>query len=295
MQKKGFRHFIKVPELALFYNEITDYKTAKHINLNKPELDEQLVNIPPTPDQQEFIKKLMAFAKTGDGELIGRPPLTKEEDKGRMLIATNYAKKMAADMRLINSSTYEDHPNHKVNVCARKVSELYQQSSEQRGTQIIFSDIGTPKPDAFNIYDALKNKLISDFNIPSHHITFIHDWTDRQKPELFRKMNNGEIRILLGSTEKAGTGLNVQRNVIGMHHLDIPWKPSELEQRNGRGARQGNILAKQEYGNKVKNYIYAVEQSLDNYKFNLLKNKQTFISQMKNCELNVRTLDEGSY
>jgi len=292
--KERFRHFIKVPELALFYNEITDYKTAKHINLDKPELDEQLVNIPPTPDQQVFIKKLMAFAKTGDATLIGRLPLTKEEDKGRMLIATNYAKKMAADMRLINPFIYEDHPNHKVNVCARKIAELYQQSNEQRGTQIVFSDIGTPKPDAFNIYDALKDKLITDFNIPSYHVTFIHDWTDRQKPELFRKMNNGEIRILLGSTEKAGTGLNVQRNVIGMHHLDIPWKPSELEQRNGRGARQGNILAKQEYNNKVKNYIYAVEQSLDNYKFNLLKNKQTFISQMKNCELNVRTLDEGS-
>lgn len=292
--KERFRHFIKVPELALFYNEITDYKTAKHINLDKPELDEQLVNISPTPDQQEFIKKLMAFAKTGDGELIGRQPLTKEDDKGRMLIATNYAKKMAADMRLINPFIYEDHPNHKVNVCARKVSELYQQSNEQKGTQIIFSDIGTPKPDAFNIYDALKDKLITYFSIPAKHITFIHDWTDRQKPELFRKMNNGEIRILLGSTEKAGTGLNVQRNVVGMHHLDIPWKPSELEQRNGRGARQGNILAKESYENKVKNYIYAVEQSLDNYKFNLLKNKQTFISQMKNCELNVRTLDEGS-
>jgi len=221
-------------------------------------------------------------------------PLTKEEDKGRMLIATNYAKKMAADMRLINPFIYEDHPNHKVNVCARKVSELYHLSNEQKGTQIIFSDIGTPKPDAFNIYDALKNKLITDFSIPANHITFIHDWTDRQKPELFRKMNSGEIRILLGSTEKAGTGLNVQKKVIAMHHLDIPWKPSELEQRNGRGARQGNVLAKEAYDNKVDNYIYAVEQSLDNYKFNLLKNKQTFISQMKNCELNVRTIDEGS-
>ena len=292
--KERFCHFIKVPELALFYNEITDHKTAKHINLDKPELDEQLVNIPPTPDQQDFIKKLMAFAKTGDATLIGRHPLTKEEDKGRMLIATNYAKKMAADMRLINPIIYEDHPNHKVNVCARKVAELYQLSNEQKGTQIIFSDIGTPKLNAFNIYDALKNKLISDFSIPASHITFIHDGTDRQKPELFRKMNNGEIWILLGSIEKAGTGLNVQRNVVAMHHLDIPWKPSELEQRNGRGARQGNILAKQSYDNKVKSYIYAVEQSLDNYKFNLLKNKQTFISQMKNCELNVRTLDEGS-
>lgn len=292
--KERFRHFIKVPELALFYNEITDYKTAKHINLDKPDLSEQLVNIPPTPDQQEFIKKLMQFAKTGDGSLIGRPPLTDEEDKGRMLIATNYAKKMAADMRLIDSSLYEDHPNHKVNVCARKVAEVYNESIESRGTQIVFSDIGTPKPNEFNIYDALKDKLITDFDIPSNKITFIHDWTDRQKPELFRKMNNGEIRVLLGSTEKAGTGLNVQAKVVAMHHLDIPWKPSELEQRNGRGARQGNKLAKESYDNKVQNFIYAVEQSLDNYKFNLLKNKQTFISQMKNCELNVRTIDEGS-
>jgi len=292
--KERFRHFIKVPELALFYNEITDYKTAKHIQLDKPELNEQLINIAPTPDQQEFIKKLMQFAKTGDATLIGRAPLTDDEDKGRMLIATNYAKKMAADMRLIDSSLYEDHPNHKVNVCARKIAEIYNQSLEERGTQIVFSDIGTPKPDAFNIYDALKEKLVTDFDIPPHHITFIHDWTDRQKPELFRKMNNGEIRILLGSTEKAGTGLNVQAKVVAMHHLDIPWKPSELEQRNGRGARQGNKLAKENYDNRVQNYIYAVEQSLDNYKFNLLKNKQTFISQMKNCELNVRTIDEGS-
>ncbi len=292
--KERFRHFIKVPELALFYNEITDYKTAKHINLDKPEIDEQLINIPPTPEQQDFTKRLMQFAKTGDGELIGRPRLTDEEDKGRMLIATNYAKKMAADMRLIDSGKYSDHPNNKVNVCARKVAETYEQSREQKGTQIIFCDIGTPKPDVFNIYDALKEKLIRDFNIPANHITFIHDWTDKQKPELFRKMNNGEIRIMLGSTEKAGTGLNVQAKVVAMHHLDIPWKPSELEQRDGRGARQGNIIAKEFYNNKVKNFIYAVEQSLDNYKFNLLKNKQTFISQMKNCELNVRTIDEGS-
>ena len=292
--KERFRHFIKVPELALFYNEITDYKTAKHIRLDKPNLDEMLVNIKPNEEQSEFIKKLMQFAKTGDATLIGRTPLTAEEDKGRMLIATNYAKKMAADMRLIDSNIYTDHPDSKVSVCARKVAELYRQSAEHKGTQIVFSDIGTPKPDAFNIYDALKDKLTRDFNIPAQEITFIHDWTDKQKPELFRKMNDGQIRVLIGSTEKAGTGLNVQHRVIGMHHLDIPWKPSELEQRNGRGARQGNVTARDHYENKVQNFIYAVEQSLDNYKFNLLKNKQTFISQMKNCELNIRTIDEGA-
>jgi len=291
--KERFRHFIKVPELALFYNEITDYKTAKHIHLDKPELSEALINLTPTPDQQEFIKKLMLFAKTGDATLIGRAPLTKEEDNARILIATNYAKKMSADMRLINPD-YGDHPGHKVNVCARKVAEIYFESNVHKGTQIIFSDIGTPKKDEFNIYDALKEKLVSDFSIPSHEITFIHDWTDKQKPELFRRMNAGEIRVLIGSTEKAGTGLNVQKRVVAMHHMDIPWKPAELEQRDGRGARQGNWLAKAFYQNIVRNFIYAVEQSLDNYKFNLLKNKQTFISQMKNCELNVRRLDEGA-
>lgn len=292
--KERFRHFIKVPELALFYNEMTDYKTAKHISLDKPYLDEELISIPPTPDQKEFIQRLMDFAQTGDATLIGRAPLTEDEDKGRMLIATNYAKKMAADMRLINDNLYQDHPNNKVSICARKVAEIYEQSSEHRGTQIVFCDIGTPKNDEFNIYDALKNKLVQDFGIPDSQITFIHDWSDKQKPDLFRKMNAGHIRILLGSTEKAGTGTNVQERVVAMHHLDVPWRPSDLEQRNGRGARQGNRIAKDFFNNKVKNFIYATEQSLDNYKFNLLKNKQTFISQMKNCELNVRTIDEGA-
>ena len=292
--KERFRHFIKVPELALFYNEITDYKTAKHIQLDKPQLKEELVNIPPTEDQRDFIQKLMSFARTGDATLIGRRPLTKEEDKGRMLIATNFAKKMAVDMRLVDPYRYDDHPGNKVSVCAKKVVKFIRRSTEHKGTQIIFSDIGTPKTSEFNVYDALKEKLVSEYGIPAHEISFIHDWTDKTKPDLFRKMNNGQIRVLIGSTDKAGTGLNVQKRVVAMHHLDIPWKPSELEQRNGRGARQGNVVARESYNNEVKNFIYAVEQSLDNYKFNLLKNKQTFISQMKNAELNVRSIDEGA-
>lgn len=290
--KERFRHFIKVPELAMFYNEITDYKTAKHIQLDKPELDEKLVNIKPTPDQQEFIGKLMDFAKTGDATLIGRAPLSKTEDKARMLIATNYAKKMALDMRLVGEE-YADHPGSKVNVCAAQVAGIYRGSAPQKGTQIIFSDTGTPK-DGFNVYDALKEKLIKDHGIPASEITYIHDWSDKKRHRLFQLMNSGQIRVLIGSTDKAGTGLNVQERVVAMHHLDIPWKPSELEQRNGRGARQGNWIAKEHFGNKVKSFVYAVEQSLDNYKFNLLKNKQTFISQMKNGSLQVRRLDEGA-
>ncbi|MFA6083394.1 helicase-related protein [Mucilaginibacter sp.] len=294
--KERFRHFIKVPELALFYNQITDYKTAIHINLDKPEIDETLVNIKPTADQQEFIKRLMQFARTGDARLIGRRPLTKKEDKGRMLIATNYAKKMAVDMRLIDPEKYADNTGNKVNVCASNVAEIYHESTQHKGTQIIFCDIGTPKTDEFNVYDALHGKLITEYDIPAAQIAFIHNWDSAtRRKELFKKMNAGDIRILMGSTEKAGTGLNVQERVIAMHHLDIPWKPSELEQRNGRGARQRNWLAKQFYGNKVRNFIYAVEQSLDNYKFNLLKNKQIFISQMKNNELaGRRTIDEGA-
>jgi N12 class adenine-specific DNA methylase len=291
--KERFRYFIKVPELARFYNEITDYKTAKHINQDRPVIEEILVNIPPTPEQQDFTRRLMKFAKSGDATLLGRKPLTATEDLARMLIATNYAKKMAVDLRLISDTRYGDHPGNKLSYCARNVAREYHDSTEHKGTQIIFSDIGTPKPNGFNVYDALKEKLISEFGIAAGEITFIHDWTDKQKPELFRKMNAGEIRILLGSTDKAGTGLNVQERIIALHHLDIPWKPSELEQRDGRGARPGNWLAKM-FGNKVRNYIYAVEQSLDNYKFGLLKNKQGFISQMKNSELSKRIIDEGA-
>lgn len=291
--KERFRHFIKVPELAMFYNEITDYKTAAHINLDKPHIEETLVNIAPSEDQLDFIKRLMAFAQNGDATLIGRAPLSNEEDKARMLIATNYAKKMAIDMRLIDG-TYADDPGSKINVCARNVAREYSDSMEYRGTQIIFCDVGTPGTQGFNVYEALRDKLTRDFDIPAHEIEFIHDWSSRRKPELFRKMNKGDIRILLVSTEKGGTGLNVQQRVIATHHLDIPWKPSELEQRNGRGARKGNWAAKKHRNNRVRNYIYATEQSLDGYKFNLLKNKQLFISQMKNNELHVRSIDEGA-
>lgn len=291
--KERFRHFIKVPELAMFYNEITDYKIAAHIQLDRPKLVEELISIQPTPDQEAFIKNLMAFAQSGDATLIGRYPLSSKEDKARMLIATNYARKMAVDMRLIDQN-YPDHPDSKINVCARKFAEVYQKTAGHKGTQLIFCDIGTPGTDGFNVYAALKEKLVRDFNIPEQEIQFIHDWQGKKKTELFKRMNNGTIRGLIGSTEMLGTGNNVQERVVAMHHMDVPWKPSELEQRNGRGARQGNKIAKLHYGNEVPAFYYATVRSLDNYKFNLLKNKQLFISQMKNNELHVRTLDEGA-
>ncbi|WCT13323.1 DNA methylase [Mucilaginibacter jinjuensis] len=294
IQKERFRHFVKVPELALFYNEITDYKTADQINLDKPALDEQLVNIKPTPEQEDFIQRLMDFAATGDAELIGREPLTAQEDMARMLIATNYAKKMATDMRLIDADAYSDHPDNKINTCARKVNEFYHLSNEYRGTQLVFCDIGTPKSDEFDIYNALKEKLVRDFNIPANQISFIHDWPEKKRPKMFRMMNAGYIRIMIGSTEKLGTGTNVQERGVAMHDLDVPWRPSDLDQRGGRFSRKGNWLAKEHFDNKVPRFIYATEKSLDNYKFNLLQNKQRFISQIKNSQLSVRSIDEGA-
>jgi N12 class adenine-specific DNA methylase len=291
--KERFREFIKVPELAMFYSEITDHKTAKDINLDKPDREEILIHLKPSPEQQEFIANLMEFAKTGDATLIGRDPLSPTEDKAKMLIATNYASKMATDMRLVDADKFSDHPDNKINSCARIAAEIYMETQEHRGVQLIFSDMGTPGTKGFNLYEAFKEKMVCDFGITEQEITFIHNWPDHRKPDLFRKVNNGEIRFVVGSTEKLGTGNNVQERIIASHDITLPWKPSELEQRNGRGARQGNLIAKH-YGNKVRNYIYATEQSLDNYRFNLLKNKQTFINQLKSNSLSVRRIDEGA-
>lgn len=293
--KERFRHFIKVPELAMFYNEIADYRTKKMVGIEEPEMVEELVPLKPTPEQEEFIQRLIAFAETGDGTLIGRAPLTPGEDKARMLIATNYAKKMSTDMRLIDQVMYDDHPDNKISVSCSKIAEFYYRHNKDKGTQLVFCDLGTPGTEGFGVYDAMKEKLVEHYGIPADEIQFIHNWEgDKKKFQLFKKMNEGEIRVLIGSTEKAGTGLNVQQRIMAMHHLDIPWKPAELTQRNGRGVRPGNWLSKLIQDNKVYNYIYATERSLDNYKFTLLKNKQTFISQMKTNELQVRTIDEGS-
>lgn len=307
--KERFRHFIKVPELALFYNEIADYKTNKSINIDKPEMVEELVALPSTDDQKEFIQNLISYAKTGDGSYIGRDDLAPglPTDSARMLIATNYAKKMSTDMRLIDPVMYDDHPGNKISVCCEKLVENYRKFEEHKGVQLVFCDLGVPdkkkyvdeatgeKAAKWTVYQAMKDKLVDEYLLPSEQIVFIHDYNEKSRPTLFKKIREGEIRILLGSTDKAGTGVNIQDRVVTIHDLDIPWKPAELEQRGGRGARQGNWLAKLVQNNVVYRFIYATEQSLDTYKFTLLKNKQTFISQMKNNELQVRSIDEGSF
>lgn len=295
VQKERFRYFIKVPELAAFYAEITDYRSAEDIGIDRPAKNEILHHIPPTPDQQEFIGKLVEFAKTGNGEILGREPLSEKEEKAKMLIATDYARKMSLDMRMIDPYSYGDHIDNKASHVAKMVSEYYKKFEVHKGTQFIFSDLGTYKPGEWNPCSEIKRKLMNDYGIPSHEIRFIQEAkTDKARKTMIKEMNEGKIRVLFGSTEMLGTGVNAQKRCVAIHHLDAPWRPSDLEQRDGRGIRKGNEIAKHYAGNKVDVIIYAVEKSLDAYKFGLLHNKQLFIRQLKNNSLGSRTIDEGS-
>ena len=292
--KERFRYFIKVPELAQFYSEITDYRTAKDIGIDRPEKNEILYNIPPTPDQDDFIQRLMLFAKSGDATLLGREPLTQSEEKAKMLIATDYARKMSLDMRMVDGM-YEDHPDNKASHCANNIAKYYNQYNAQKGTQFVFSDLGTYKPGEWNVYSEIKRKLVEEHGIPANEVRFIQEAkTDNQRKELIKAMNEGKIRVLFGSTSMLGTGVNAQKRAVAIHHLDTPWRPSDLAQRDGRAIRKGNEIAKYFANNKVDVIIYAVEKSLDSYKFNLLFNKQLFIDQLKSNKLGKRTIDEGS-
>ena len=294
VQKERFRYFIKVPELANFYSEITDFRTAKDIGIDRPDKNEILYNIPPTPDQSVFIEKLMKFAETADATLLGREPLTEKEERAKMLIATDYARKMSLDMRLV-SDRYDDHVDNKASHCAAQIAEYYNKYDTQKGTQFVFSDLGTYKPNEWNPYSEIKRKLIEDHNIPAHEIRFIQEAkTENARKGIIEGMNAGRIRVLFGSTEMLGTGVNAQQRAVAIHHLDTPWRPSDLQQRDGRAIRKGNIIAKEFAGNKVDVIIYAVEKSLDSYKFNLLQNKQLFIDQLKSNKMGTRTIDEGS-
>jgi len=294
VQKERFRYFIKVPELAAFYSEITDFRTAKGIGIDRPEKNEIMHNIPPTPQQEEFIEKLVKFAQTGNAELLGRPPLSDSEQKAKMLIATDYARKMSLDMRMI-SREYEDHVDNKASHCAAKISEYYHKHNVQKGTQFVFTDLGTYKPGEWNPCSEIKRKLVEDYNIPAHEIRFIQEAkNDKVRKSFIDGMNAGRIRVLFGSTEMLGTGVNAQKRAVAVHHLDTPWRPSDLVQRDGRAVRKGNEIAKFYADNKVDVIIYAVEKSLDSYKFNLLYNKQLFIQQLKNNNMGSRTIDEGS-
>ena len=294
IQKERFRYFIKVPELAAFYNEITDYRTAEDVGVDRPEKHEILHNIPPTAQQEEFIQKLMHFAESGDATILGRAPLSDTEEKAKMLIATDYARKMALDLRLVDPS-YGDDPNNKASHCAKMIAEYYHKYDAQKGTQFVFSDLGTYKPGEWNVYSEIKRKLVEDYGIPAHEIRFIQECkSERSRKAVIEAMNSGDVRVLFGSTTMLGTGVNAQRRAVAVHELECPWRPSDLEQREGRAIRAGNEIAKLYADNKVDVIIYAVEKSLDSYKFNLLHCKATFIAQLKSGAMGARTIDEGS-
>ena len=228
IQKERFRYFIKVPELAAFYNEITDYRTAEDVGVDRPEKREILHNIPPTPAQEAFIEKLMKFAESGDATILGRAPLSDTEEKAKMLIATDYARKMALDLRLVDPS-YGDDPNNKASHCAKMIAEYYRRYDAQKGTQFVFSDLGTYKPGEWNVYSEIKRKLIEDYGIPAHEIRFIQECkTERSRKAVIEAMNSGDVRVLFGSTTMLGTGVNAQRRAVCVHELECPWVRREV-------------------------------------------------------------------
>lgn len=292
--KERYREFIKVPELARFYAEITHVVTDSNLKVEKPGIENIVVNIDPTESQQVYTQKLVNFTKTKNPAYVDLV-FVENERNAFMLIATNLARKMSIDMRLIDPLKYAFEPDGKLARMCETVAAEYMDSERYKGTQLIFSDIGTPDGSGFNLYAEIKRVLVEQHELRPDDIQFIHDHDSKTKKEkLFRDVNNGNVRVLIGSTKKLGTGVNVQERVIAMHHLDIPWRPSDFEQRIGRGGRQGNRMAKDFRENTVRNYVYAVNRTLDAYQFNILSNKQKFISQIKNSSIDQRKIDEGA-
>ena len=186
----------------------------------------------------------MQFAQTGNAELLGRAPLSDSEQKAKMLIATDYARKMSLDMRMI-SPDYEDHEDNKASHCAAKIAKYYHTYNAQKGTQFVFTDLGTYKPGEWNPCSEIKRKLVEDYGIPAQEIRFIQEAkSDKMRKSFIDGMNAGKIRVLFGSTEMLGTGVNAQKRAVAVHHLDTPWRPSDLVQRDGRAVRKGNEIAK---------------------------------------------------
>ena len=295
VMKERFRKFIKVPELGAFYNEITDYKTAADVGLDRPEMNVQLVSIPPTEAHLDISSRLLEFANSGDAELIFREHLDDNEMQAKMLIVTNLGKKASLSPKLVNEALYEEGDHTKIGYAARKISEYYHRFNEQKGTQFVFCDLSTPKKGHWSAYQELKDRLVNNYGIPENEVYFMQDaGSEKKREKVIDMMNKGEIRVLFGSTTTLGTGVNAQQRCVAIHHMDLPWRPSDMEQRNGRGVRKGNEVARLYNGNKVDVFIYAVERSLDSYNFYLLQAKSDFIRQMKTVALGKRDFDMGS-
>lgn len=303
--KERFRTYINVPELSQFMAEITDYRTADMINLDRPKSNVIFDHADPTPEQADMLKKLIDYASSGNYDVLGigkRKSNGKGKGNGKnsdgtMLIATDVARKVSLDPRIISTELFSDHPMNKASRCASRIADYYLKYNEHKGTQFVFCDLSAPTEDnikagKWNIYEDIKNKLVADYGIPAEEIAFIHDAkTDAQREKLFADMNAGIVRVLFGSTQKLGTGVNAQERAVAVHHLDIPWKPSDLEQRDGRAVRKGNTV-KEWGGNQVDVIIYATNRTLDMYKAQLIQAKAKFISQISNNSIGSRHMDE---
>lgn len=277
--KTRFSKFYNLPELMSMFKEVSDIQTADMLNLPTPEAHYEVIKTLPSEEQKEILKSLSERADDVRNRVV-------EPDEDNMLKITNDGKKLALDQRLINP-LLPDNPDSKVNVCVKNVFAIWDKTKEDRSTQLLFSDMSTPKGvGEFNIYDDIREKLVA-MGIPKEEIAFIHEAnSDKQKDELFAKVRKGDVRILLGSTQKMGAGTNVQNKLIALHDLDVPWRPADLEQRAGRIVRQGNE------NKEVNIYRYVTENTFDAYLWQTIENKQKFISQIMTSKTPVRVAED---
>ena len=264
--KTRFSKFYNVPELMRLFRECADVKMAGDLHLDVPEVTFHNVVAQPTPEQKEMVEDLSRRA-----EAIHNRAVDPEEDN--MLKITSDGRKIGLDARMMDP-TAPDEAGSKINLCVENVLRIWKETTPDRLTQIIFSDFSTPNPHRFNAYHDIRSKLIAQ-GVPEQEIAFIHDYnTDAAKADLFAKVRNGDVRILLGSTQKLGVGTNVQTKLIATHDLDAPWRPGDLDQRAGRIVRQGN------QNPHVHIYRYTTNATFDAYLFQILESKQRFISQI---------------
>lgn len=277
--KTRFAKFFNLPELIALFKESADIQTPVMLNLPVPEAEYENVVLKPSEYQKDMVASLAERA-----EAVRDRQVQPYEDN--MLKITNDGRKLALDQRLINDMLPDDE-NSKASTCVEKAFEIWEQTKEQKSTQLIFCDLSTPKGDGtFNVYEDIRNKLIEK-GVPPEEIVFIHEAnTELRKAELFGKVRSGQVRFLLGSTQKMGAGTNVQDRLIALHHLDVPWRPSDIEQQEGRILRQGNLNP------KVKIFRYVTEGTFDSYSWQLIENKQKFIGQIMTSKSPVRSCED---
>ena len=277
--KTRFAKFFNLPELMLMFREVADIQTADMLKLPVPKVNYHNIKTKPSEIQTEMVAALASRAEKVRARLV-------EPNVDNMLKITNDGRNLALDQRMIDPMLPDD-PNSKVNACIDNVYRIWEEYADTKATQLVFCDLSTPKnDDTFNIYDDVREKLVAR-GIPAEQIRFIHEaTTDAQKKELFAKVRSGEVRVLLGSTQKMGAGTNVQDRLIAIHNLDCPWRPSDLEQRQGRIERQGNMFP------EVDVYRYVTEQTFDAYLYQLVESKQKFISQIMTSKSPVRSAED---